>query len=101
MSIRSPIVREHLGKDNARVAFYAQNFQHKPYRLGIYNSATERIAADHNMKEGNEPLSSAEMGMLNARVNSMWVPAEKVRTDHPSATVGQNPRHYGRFINIF
>lgn len=88
------------GYTEEKAVFFRQNWQHSPVRLGVVNSATERLVADHNRTAGT-PLRAHEVMTLQARVNSAWLPAEKVRTDHPAVPTSANPRHAGRFVNIF
>lgn len=88
------------GYTEEKAVFFRQNWQHSPVRLGVVNNATERLVADHNRTAGT-PLRAHEVMTLQARVNSAWLPAEKVRTDHPAVPTSANPRHAGRFVNIF
>lgn len=97
----APMVERYKGGyTEEKAAFYRQNYQHRPVTLGLINSATERLVADHNRHAGT-PLRAHEVMTLQARVNSAWLPAEKVRTDHPAVPTSANPRHAGRFVNIF
>lgn len=101
MQAPAPVPERYKGgyRDD-KAAFLRANYAYSPVRLGVIDSATERLAADHN-REAASPLSASDVMILQARVNSAWLPAEKVRTDHPAVPTSANPRHAGRFINIF